>query len=259
MNTKILYTTFLIAMSGPVFAGGSHTGGHTMTHTDDETHASGHAHGQGHEDNMHDELAVGVPGILDNVTRTVEITMMETDDGDMVFEPSALNIQKDETIRFVIKNAGELDHEFVLDDVAAIMEHKALMDKFPEMEHDDPNAARLVPGEEGEVIWSFTNTGSFEFACLIPGHYESGMRGDVVVQAVGSADIEYTKGTVKKVNIKSGKVTIIHEELTNLGMPAMTMVFRVAEADMLEKMKAGDNIKFVAERLKGKLVVTDLK
>ena len=118
---------------------------------------------------------------------------------------------------------------------------------------------RLVPGEEGEVIWSFTNTGSFEFACLIPGHYESGMRGDVVVQAVGSADIEYTKGTVKKVNIKSGKVTIIHEELTNLGMPAMTMVFRVAEADMLEKMKAGDNIKFVAERLKGKLVVTDLK
>ena len=135
MNTKILYTTFLIAMSGPVFAGGSHTGGHTMTHTDDETHASGHAHGQGHEDNMHDELAVGVPGILDNVTRTVEITMMETDDGDMVFEPSALNIQKDETIRFVIKNAGELDHEFVLDDVAAIMEHKALMDKFKKRDH----------------------------------------------------------------------------------------------------------------------------
>ncbi len=259
MNTKILTTTFLIALSGPVFASGLHTGGHAVTHTDDETHASGHAHGQGHADNMHDELAVGMPGSIDNVTRTVEIIMKETDDGDMIFEPAALDIKEGETIRFEIKNTGELDHEFVLDDVAAIMEHKAVMDKFPEMEHDDPNSARLAPGEEGEVIWSFTNTGSFEFACLIPGHYESGMRGDVVVEAVGSADIEYTKGTVKKVNIKSGKVTIIHEELTNLGMPAMTMVFRVAEADMLEKMNAGDEIQFIADRVKGKLTVIQMK
>jgi uncharacterized cupredoxin-like copper-binding protein/Cu/Ag efflux protein CusF len=259
MKTKILTTTLLIALTGPVFASGSHTGGHAVMHTDDETHASGHDHGEGHEGNMHDELAIGVPGIIENVTRTVEITMKETDDGDMIFEPSALNIQKDETIRFLIKNAGELDHEFVLDDLAAIMEHKALMDKFPEMEHDDPNSARLAAGEEGEVIWSFTNPGSFEFACLIPGHYESGMRGDVVVDAAGSADVEYTKGTVKKIDIKSGKVTIIHEELTNLGMPAMTMVFRVAEADMLKKLNAGEDIQFVADRVKGKLTVVQIR
>ena len=70
---------------------------------------------------------------------------------------------------------------------------------------------------------------------------------------------EYTKGTVKKVDMKAGKVTIIHEELTNLDMPAMTMVFRTADPAMLEKMKAGADIEFVADRVKGKLTVTELK
>jgi len=70
---------------------------------------------------------------------------------------------------------------------------------------------------------------------------------------------EYTKGTVKKVDMKAGKVTIIHEELANLDMPAMTMVFRTNEPAMLEKMKAGDEIEFVADRVRGKLTVTELK
>jgi len=70
---------------------------------------------------------------------------------------------------------------------------------------------------------------------------------------------EYTKGVVKKVDLKAGKVTIIHEELTNLEMPAMTMVFRTVDVAMLEKMKVGANIEFVAERVKGKLTVTELK
>ena len=75
----------------------------------------------------------------------------------------------------------------------------------------------------------------------------------------GASGAEYTKGTIKKVNLKSKKVTIIHEELTNLGMPAMTMVFRLKDESMLEKMKAGNNIEFVAERVKGKLTVVELK
>ena len=238
MNTKILYTTFLIALSGPVLAGGSHTGGH------------------GHTEMMQ-EMMIGMPGDASMVTRTIEVTMKETDDGDMIFEPSSININQGETIRFAVKNAGELEHEFVLDTVKENAMHKEMMAKFPEMEHDDPNAVRLGAGEEGEIIWSFTNAGSLEFACLIPGHYESGMHGDVVVEA--ASNVEYTKGTVKKINSKSGKVTIIHEELTNLGMPAMTMVFRVAEADMLEKMNAGDEIQFIADRVKGKLTVIQVK
>ncbi|WP_375588394.1 copper-binding protein [Hoeflea alexandrii] len=70
---------------------------------------------------------------------------------------------------------------------------------------------------------------------------------------------EFTKGVVKKVDMKAGKVTIIHEELPNLDMPAMTMVFRTIDAAMLDKMKEGDEIEFVADRVKGKLTVTELK
>jgi len=70
---------------------------------------------------------------------------------------------------------------------------------------------------------------------------------------------EFTKGVVKKVDMKAGKVTIIHEELPNLDMPAMTMVFRTIDPAMLEKMKTGDEIEFVADRVKGKLTVVELK
>ena len=70
---------------------------------------------------------------------------------------------------------------------------------------------------------------------------------------------EFTKGVVKKVDAKAGKVTIIHEELANLDMPAMTMVFRTADPAMLEKMKEGQEIEFVADRVNGKLTVVDMK
>ena len=70
---------------------------------------------------------------------------------------------------------------------------------------------------------------------------------------------EFTKGTVKKVMADQQKVTIIHEELTNLDMPAMTMVFNVADPAMLARLQAGADIEFVAERVRGKLTVTQLK
>lgn len=68
----------------------------------------------------------------------------------------------------------------------------------------------------------------------------------------------YTKGTVKKLDSKAGKVTIIHEELVDLEMPAMTMVFR-ADEEMIAKMAEGQNIEFVADRVKGKLTVIAMK
>ena len=70
---------------------------------------------------------------------------------------------------------------------------------------------------------------------------------------------EFTKGVVQKVDTKAKKLTIKHEELTSLDMPAMTMVFSVADPAMLEKAKAGQTIQFVAERLRGKLTVTEMK
>lgn len=77
--------------------------------------------------------------------------------------------------------------------------------------------------------------------------------------ASGAFAEEFTKGTVKKVNADKGKVSIAHEELTNLDMPAMTMVFRTATPEMLEKLEAGQQIEFVAERINGKLTVTKIK
>lgn len=145
------------ALASPALASGNHAGGHG------------------------EAMAVGEPGKKANATQTIRVTMKETDDGKMTFTPSTFKVRKGQTVVFAIKNVGELDHEFVLDQVDKIIEHKAAMEKFPEMEHDDPNAIRLAAGESGEIIWKFTNDGTFKIACLVPGHYDAGMHGDVTV------------------------------------------------------------------------------
>ena len=61
--------------------------------------------------------------------------------------------------------------------------HAELMIKFPNMEHDEPYMAHVNPGKTGEIIWNFNRPGEFEFACLIAGHYQAGMVGQVVVTA----------------------------------------------------------------------------
>lgn len=172
MKRTILAGTVLATMTAAALAAGGHAGGHGDA-------AKGHDNADGH----HETMAVGKPGRKADVRRTVQVTMKETDGGDMVFRPSSLTVKQGETIRFVVTNVGELEHEFVLDTHDNVIEHKALMEKFPEMEHDDPNAVRLEPGKKGEIIWTFTNSGSFEFACLIPGHYEAGMKGTLTVGA----------------------------------------------------------------------------
>ena len=79
------------------------------------------------------------------------------------------------------------------------------------------------------------------------------------VMATGAWSSEFTKGVVKKVDLKAKKVTVIHEELKSLEMPAMTMVFRTANDEMLASLKDGQNIEFVADRVNGKLTVTEIK
>jgi uncharacterized cupredoxin-like copper-binding protein len=135
--------------------------------------ALGHGEGPG---------GYGEPGDPNGPARTVTIVMEETDDGHMVFAPDFVEIRQGEQIRFVLENRGELDHEFVLGTEGEIDAHAALMKQFPEMEHDDPNSKRLAPGAEGEIVWRFTVAGTFDFACLIPGHIESGMIGAIAVK-----------------------------------------------------------------------------
>lgn len=68
-----------------------------------------------------------------------------------------------------------------------------------------------------------------------------------------------TAGEVRKVDAEQGKVTLKHEPITNLDMPAMTMVFRVATADILKDLKVGDKISFHAESANGAIVVTHIQ
>jgi Cu(I)/Ag(I) efflux system protein CusF len=77
--------------------------------------------------------------------------------------------------------------------------------------------------------------------------------------ATAAASNSMSTGEVKKVDKSAGKVTIKHGPLKNIGMDAMTMVFRVKEPSMLEQVKAGDKINFVAEEPNGQLTVTKLE
>lgn len=70
---------------------------------------------------------------------------------------------------------------------------------------------------------------------------------------------EYVKGKVKKIDADKGKVTLIHEEIPNLEMPAMTMVFKTGEDQMAGALEEGQEIEFQAERINGKLTITKIK
>jgi uncharacterized cupredoxin-like copper-binding protein len=129
----------------------------------------------------HAHFSAGVPGNPRKPFRVVEVIMKEGD-GKMEYVPSRVEVKRGEQIRFVLKNAGELAHEFVLATTADNLKHAALMQKYPDMEHDDPNGKTLQPKANSEILWRFTKRGQFEFGCLIPGHREAGMTGIVTVK-----------------------------------------------------------------------------
>jgi uncharacterized cupredoxin-like copper-binding protein len=104
------------------------------------------------------------------------------DEKEMKFEPAVITVRKGEQTRFVLENSGTESHEFMLATVAESRKHAELMKKFPDMEHDDQNGKRVVVSETRELFWRFTKPGEFEFACLIPGHYEAGMHGKIIVK-----------------------------------------------------------------------------
>jgi uncharacterized cupredoxin-like copper-binding protein len=91
-------------------------------------------------------------------------------------------VRKGALVRLVLKNAGQLRHEIPIDSFENNARHKAEMEKSPDMAHAEPNGRQVEPGQSAELLWRFTNAGTFEYACLIPGHYESGMKGVIVVK-----------------------------------------------------------------------------
>ena len=137
--------------------------------------SSATAHGDEHH---HDHAAFGQPGDPAKVSRSVAIDMNDT----MRYNPARISVKRGETIRFVVKNSGQIKHEVVLGTVKELREHAALMRKFPEMEHADPNQLAVDSGKTGELVWQFTKSGTFDFGCLQPGHYEAGMHGRIAVK-----------------------------------------------------------------------------
>jgi uncharacterized cupredoxin-like copper-binding protein len=126
-------------------------------------------------------FSAGEPGNPRQKFRVVQVTMQEGS-GTMSFKPDRLEIKRGEQVKFVISNVGLLAHEFVLASTEDNLKHAALMQKYPDMEHDDPNGKTVQPGGKSEILWRFTKVGTFEFACLIPGHREAGMTGIIVVK-----------------------------------------------------------------------------
>ena len=125
-----------------------------------------------------EETAFGKAADPKKAKRTVSIDMADT----MRFTPSQLTVKRGETVRFVAKNSGKLMHEMVLGTRKDLEEHAALMRKHPEMEHDEPNMLHVAPGKTGTMGWQFTKAGEFYYGCLVPGHFEAGMIGKIVVQ-----------------------------------------------------------------------------
>lgn len=137
-----------------------------------------HAQHGGHGDHQQGS-AIGVPGDAAKASRTIEIVMNDS----MRFTPETVTVKRGETIRFLVKNAGQLKHEFNLGTAAELKQHEAVMLKSPDMEHTDPNVISLAPGKTGEVVWKFTSPGAVTFACLQPGHFRAGMKGTVNVKS----------------------------------------------------------------------------
>ena len=161
-HNNILRSTAFAALTALAAAGASAAG----------NHAGGHGHGHGDA-----EAAIGQPGVAAKATRTINVDMT---DG-MRFTPADINVKQGETVRFVVKNSGQLKHELVLGTEKELKEHYEIMKKNPEMEHADPNMVSLAGGKTGEIVWQFTKAGKVDFACLQPGHYDAGMKGAVNV------------------------------------------------------------------------------
>ncbi len=121
----------------------------------------------------------GIGGTDKAVTRTISVTMADK----MRFSPEKIDVKQGDTLKFVLKNNGKLLHEFVIGTKKDLDTHAALMLKFPKMEHDEPYMAHVKPGDTGTIIWTFNQAGSFDFACLIAGHYQGGMIGKITVAA----------------------------------------------------------------------------
>jgi uncharacterized cupredoxin-like copper-binding protein len=124
------------------------------------------------------DAGIGQPGKATAKTRVVRISMAAP----MRFTPASVKVAAGETVRFVLTNTDDRAHEFMLGEIKALQAHAVEMQKHPEMVHDEANAITLLPGQSGELVWTFPKSGVVDFACLLPGHFDAGMQGRIEVR-----------------------------------------------------------------------------
>jgi uncharacterized cupredoxin-like copper-binding protein len=124
-----------------------------------------------------EEKPFGVAADPRKAKRTIRVDMTDN----MRFTPAAITLKQGEVVRFVAANKGQVLHEMVLGTLDELKAHAELMRKHPGMEHDEPHMTHVAPGKSGEIGWRFTKPGTYYYGCLIPGHFEAGMIGKVVV------------------------------------------------------------------------------
>jgi len=121
----------------------------------------------------------GIAGDAKDVSRTITLRMTDN----MRFTPDSIEVKQGETVRLRVRNAGKILHELVIGTPAELVAHAEMMLKHPGMEHDEPYMTHVDPGKTGEIVWTFNRAGEFEFACLIAGHFQAGMKGTIRVRA----------------------------------------------------------------------------
>ena len=125
-----------------------------------------------------EEKSFGREGDPKKATRIIKVDMSDQ----MRFTPAVLEVKRGETVKFAAKNSGKVMHEMVLGTMKELKEHSELMKKHPGMEHEEPYMAHVGPGKTENIVWQFNKAGEFYYGCLIPGHFEAGMVGKIVVR-----------------------------------------------------------------------------
>jgi uncharacterized cupredoxin-like copper-binding protein len=111
------------------------------------------------------------PGTREN-PRTVEVTGLDS----MAFDPGRIPIRAGETVRFVVTNTGEVEHEFFIGTREQIVDHAVAMSRGG-LQSDTSSGIGLLPGQTKELIHTFGSDSDIAYACLVLGHYPAGMYG----------------------------------------------------------------------------------
>ena len=120
----------------------------------------------------------GREGDPKKVTRTIRVEASDA----MRYFPEHITVRKGQTVRINVRNAGAVPHEMVLGTMDDLKKHAEATRRHGETPHDDANVAHVDPGQTGRIVWHFTRTGEFYYGCLVPGHFEAGMIGTIVVR-----------------------------------------------------------------------------